>query len=912
MDEARAQAVAALLKRHRQTAELSQEELAARAGVSVRSISNIERAVPHRPRKDTLRLLADALSLSGADRDAFLAAARLGASPTPPVARPLTTPESDQPYALLPMPPTPLIGRQREVGHALGFLQSDHLRLLTLCGPPGVGKTHLAIEVAHRALALFADGAAFVDLAPLRDFTLLGVSILVRLGIKPPADGSWKDALQTDLRDRCMLLILDNFEHLLPAAPLVADLLAACPHLKVLATSRQPLSVRGEHEFSIDPLPLPDPATPSDAISLTDNPAIALFTQRAQAVLPGFSLSPSNAAHVAAICRSLDGLPLALELAAARLKLLPPDALLARLEHRLTVLTGGAQDLPARQRTLRATLAWSDALLAPEQRALFRRLAIFAGGADLAAIETIHRMLGGDETTLLDDLAALVDHHLVLRSDAGGTVRLSMLETIREYACEQLRTAHELDAARRAHATHYLLFAERAEPALGGADGTRMLVELEVEHNNLRAALGWSREVADAEIGLRLAAALWRFWSIHGHLREGRDWLETLLALDARQREVALHVRAKALHGAGVLAYHQDDYARAIQLYEECLALRRTLHDRSGIAAMLNNLAIIAAQQDDYPRAIVLYEESLALKEEAHDERGVATTLNGLGIVLDLQGEHERAWELLSRSLAIKRRLGDRAGCARSVNNLADVAYRCGDYDRAIALCEESLALGRELHYPDTIAIAFLNFGQIALARGELARARELLEESLALRPELRDVVGIAEVLFFLAQLACECGALPEAQARLLEALTRFQSIGMRRGVVACLDGLAAIYIWAGLMESAVRLHAAAEMTRCRLGMSIALSEAERMARLLVRAHEALGDSRFDAATAAGQSLTLEAAAAEALTDLRAPIASGPAAPIPISPPTATLQQAPALAPHAARAPAVPPPPLPR
>jgi non-specific serine/threonine protein kinase len=551
-----------------------------------------------------------------------------------------------------------------------------------------------------------------------------------------------------------MLLVLDTLEHLLPAAPLLASLLVACPRLAILATSRTLLQVRGEQALPVPPLPLPPAPHPSARAVLPSpeeldaSPAVALFVERAQAVRPNFALTPANTDEVVTICRRLDGLPLALELAAARIRLLPPGALLARLEQRLPSLVGGPRDLPERHQTLRAALAWSYDLLPVADQALFRRLSVFAGGATLEAIETVCRDDAASEVDVLEGLAALVDHSLLhSQGEIAGEPRFSMLDTVREYGSDLLTARGEWEAVERAHAGYYLALVEAAEPALRGPEHVSWMERLETEIDNLRAALRWAQAHDQRETGLRLGGGLWRFWWGHGHLSEGRAWLEGFLADKddhvsegadpARQTEALSDLRAKALAGAGILAAEQADYPRATARLEESLALRRALGDTRGGAEVLNILGTIARDQDQYERATTLFGECLEILRALGDIPGVATSLSNLGEVARYRGDLDRARALHDESLTMFRALGDKQSVATSLYNHGLVAHDRGDHERALALHQESLALFHAMG--DTVGVAWSLEGLagVNLALGAPERAARLLGTAAALRDAL-------------------------------------------------------------------------------------------------------------------------------------------------------------------------------
>jgi predicted ATPase/DNA-binding XRE family transcriptional regulator len=686
------------LRRLRQAAGLTQEELAASAGLTAKAVSVLERGERKRPYPHTVRSLADALGLSEGERASLLAAVPGRGGATPAVS------DTAAPVFAPPMPLTRLVGREREVGEIDRLLGEDAVRLLTLSGPGGIGKTSLGIEAARRAAGRYPGGVAFVALAPLGDASLVMPTISQTLGLREEAGVHPLEALSRHLRDKTFLLLLDNFEHVVGAAPEVADMLGSCPGLRVLATSRASLRVRGEREYPVSPLAVPDPTRSPGAEEVGATPAVELFVGRAKAASPSFGLTKANAAAVAAICWRLDGLPLALELAAAQARFLGPTALLARLDRALEA--EGARDLPERQRTMRNTIDWSRDLLSEPEKELFERLSVFAGGFSLEAAEEV-----GDVQDAFALLGNLVEQSLVVaEASSEGWMRYRMLEPIRQYAAGRLAQTGEEWEVRRKHALWYTRFAEEAEEQLAGPEQGGWLDRLEAEHDNLRAALRWSLSGNDPEGGLRLAADLWRMWNARGYMQEGRDWLEKALA-SADDRPST--VRAKALNVAGAISYQQGDIAAARGLFEESIGVSRELGEEGYVSTVTCNLA---------------------------------------NVMLDL-GEHARARELFEQCLIIDQRLGDKSRTAYSLGGLADVYYATGELDKAVDHYARSLVLHRELDDRRSVALTLHNLGEIALKRNDSERAEDLYKESLQMAREIDDRWLTVQILPGLASL---------------------------------------------------------------------------------------------------------------------------------------------------------------
>jgi predicted ATPase/serine/threonine protein kinase len=740
--------------------------------------------------------------------------------------RPIVRQRMEEPRrSNLPAPLTSLIGREQEMTSAIDRLRRKELRMLSLTGPGGIGKTRLAQQVAAELLDEFGDGVSFVSLAPIISPDLVAPAIAKALGVEESGATPLVERLQDYLGSKHLLLLIDNFEHVISAAPLVTDLLASSPKLKVLVTSRAVLNLSGEHEFPVPPLALPDPKRLPPIKALSRYGAVELFTQRALEVKPDFVLTTENARTVAEICTRLDGLPLAIELAAARVKLLPPQMILLRLESRLKTLTGGARDLPERQQTIRGAIGWSYDLLEESEKRLFIRLSVFVGGCTPEAAADLCDGEGGFAADILDGLSALVDKSLLHHEEqARGIPRFVMLETIREYGVERLAAVGETELMRRRHAAFFLALVERVEAELTGSKQEVFLEELEKEHGNVRAALSWARESGEAEVGLRIAGALWRFWQVRSHLSEGRGWVEGFLSA-IEDGGASAPVRAKALNVAGALAGNQGDYERENELLRESLTLYRQLGDKRGMANSHNTLGNVAYAQGNYEMAARLFAEALARRKELGDRWGVAASLNNLAAVAHDRGDYGEAAALHKKSLLIKRELGDRRGLAFSLHNLGEVAQHQGDYGRAKEFLEESLAIQRELGDKVGVAFALNNLGNMALIRGDYECAAELCKEGLVF----------------------------------------IQEVGDKRGIAQSLEGLANVACAQGDYERTTRLYGAAEAMRVAIGVPLPRPEQEDFNRNLAAARERLGSEKFSALWTYGRSLTAEKAVAEAL-----------------------------------------------
>ena len=725
------------LRRCRKGLDLTQKELAQQAGCSTATIRKLE-ADELRPSKQLAALLADCLRIAPADQAAFVAFARTEGTADGPLPQPASSPPWSGPRLInLPAPLTRLIGRAQDVAAVRNYLLQAEARLLTLTGPPGIGKTRLAIQVATELANAFADGITFVDLAPLRKPDLVLPTIARTLSLQETSQQSLSEQLISTFQNKAMLLVLDNFEHLLSAVPLVMNLLEHCPTLKILSTSRESLNIRAERQFPVLPLLLPNLADLPEAELLAGYPAVELFVTRAQAVNPALTLTGQNAADIAAICARLDGLPLAIELAASRVKLLPLSELAERLNQRLTLLTEGQRDMPPRHRALRAAIDWSFELLQPWEQTLLTRLAVFGDGCTLDAAEAVVVGPGmetgpGVETgQVLDGLASLVNKSLLQQREAvTGRAWFSMLDMIREYAWERLERRGESETVRRRHAAYYLALVEQAEPELRGPQQKGWLDRLEAEVNNVRAALEWLLSNQASDEALRLGGALWRFWELHGHLSEGRAWLAAVLEQSSQaplsETPVQLKARAKALLGAGKLAEDQGDWAVARTSYEESLALWQALGDEAGRAGVLHHLGLLAQATNDYGRAEALHRQCLALSQTLHDRVGIYISLYNLAEIALINGDYEQAERLHEESLALKREQNDTWSIAWSLDGLAKLAFQRGDTDRAANLYRASLELRLQLNDKAGLAESLAGLARVIWPEQPAAAARLL------------------------------------------------------------------------------------------------------------------------------------------------------------------------------------------
>jgi len=730
----------------------------------------------------------------------------------------------------LPQQPTALIGRDEEIASLRDLLTEESTRLVTLTGPGGVGKTRLALAAAADSLETFPDGIFLVSLAGVEAAALFLPEVVAVLGVREGGGLSLEESVLTYLAGKRLLLVLDNLEQLKPfetAASAIATLLDAAPDVRMLATSRAPLRIRAEQEWPVSPLPIPEPGVDVESeaalAALAATPAVALFVERARAARTAWRLTPANAADVAEIARRLEGLPLAIELAAVRIRVLTPAEIQRRLGGALDLLAARSGDRPDRQQTLRAAIAWSHDLLRFEDQVAFRRLGVFSGGFTLEAAEHVLAETPDPWIDPLDAVTILVEQSLIrTEEDSLGETRYRMLETVRTFALEELSRSGEEDAVRSAHARWVDAFSRDADTHVLGPDSGEWLSRYEREHDNFRAAVAWAIEHDPTDLGLRVPESLWRFWELRGHFTEARGWLERAIAASP---DAPATLRALALEGLGNIVYRQGDLKAAATTLEESVAIWRSLDDPRKLAATLSNLGSVIETQGDLDRAQALHEEALSIARPIGNSIPVATALNNLALVLWGKGDLERATMLLEESAAMKRQTGNQVGLAHSLNNLGILALDAGDPERAIAYLEETLAIDRELGNPAGIADSLGNLAGIFAGTGDVVRAAALDAEALELRRTLGDRLSIAHNL----------------------------------------DSIAATASRAGFADVGARLFGAAERLREELMVPIPRSEQARYESDVAIARSALTGAEFAQAWATGRSLALDDAIAEAM-----------------------------------------------
>jgi len=709
------------LKQRRRALDLTQAALAQQVWCSPETLRKFESG-QRRPSREMAQLLAEKLYILSEEQSGFIQFARTGQTDTVFHPAPVRFRQPNN----LPIPSTPLIGRGDDVANAIRQLSRETTRLLTLLGPPGIGKTRLSIAIAHQMLDDFADGVFFVAFAPISDPTLVPATIANALGLQEMGPLTSLERLKGHLHEKQILLVLDNFEQIVTAAPCIADLLSASSWLKILVTSRAPLRIRYERQFPVSPLALPDLANLPDAETIARYSAVTLFTERVQAVKPDFSLTPQNASTVAAICTQLDGLPLAIELISARVKLLPPVALLERLHGRLMLQSDGLRDLEPRHQTLNAAIDWSYQLLNAEEQTLFRRLGVFVGGCTLEAIEVVC----SPSMDMLNDIASLVDKNLLRQeTDFDGEPRFTLLETLREYAMARLIESGEEGVLRQAHASYYLALAERAEPELRLRQHYRWFQLLEMEQDNLRAVFEWSLGSGDVTFGVQLAGALGSFWFGYGHHVEAHQWTQRLFT---RLDDVPMMYHAKFLISAGRMAEVYHDLETAKQLFMQARTISHSLEDRFHAAWTLAYLGLtLFTLSVEAKQATTVTEEGLSLFRELNYQPGIAHTLNIVGMIAHLDGDYARAKHAFEEALTAAQQTGDTRQIAIMYSNLAIVAQHEGDHEHAKRLLRQGLLRHERHNDLDTATdLAFLA-GSMS-ATGQPEQAARLLGASEA------------------------------------------------------------------------------------------------------------------------------------------------------------------------------------
>ena len=763
----------------------------------------------------------------------------------------------------LPESPTSFVGRERELAEIKQRLPTT--RLLTLTGTGGLGKTRLAQQAAAEMLDAYRDGVWFVDLAPVGDPALVPSALAHVLQVKEAAGQPMLAVLCNHLRKRETLLILDNCEHVLDGCARVTEaLLRDAAHVTVLATSREALHLDGECAYPLSPLPLPDPQADVKNIARAD--AVQLFTERVRQHRPRLDLEQERARVIAEICVRLDGIPLALELAAARVAVLPVEQILRLVNERFRLLTSGDPDLP-RHQTLRAVLDWSHDLLDDSEKNLFARLSVFAGGWTLQAASQACSGAPITKDDVVYVLIGLIEQSLVVAEEDGDRYR--MLETVRQYARDRLLESGEGSRWQDRHLAYFLALAETAEPNLTGRDQQAWLDRLQAEHDNARAALAWSlTEGSDVASGLRLAGSLSRFWHLRGFLIEGRDWLAKLLAASPGVQQTATEARAKALKWGGTLAQHLGDYGAARAMLEESLAICRTLDEGHGVASALNNLGTLAYLEGDYPTSRVLFEESLKIRRALGDRIGIASSVSNLGNLAYLEGDYDAARALYEESLGIERELGNQLGIATSLQCLAMTLDEQGDHAAARVAIDEGLAIQRELGNRTGIGYSLNHLGNAALEQGDYATAQRLYEEALAIQRELGDRECVAAALDNLALVAAEQGDYVAARSLGKESLTIRRAMDDRRGIAWSLEGLAYVAFTFIGPAKAARMWGTAARMREEVGCPLPSRDRARSDRRIAAARAAMGDdAAFDAAWQDGRAMPLDQAVEFALDD---------------------------------------------
>jgi predicted ATPase/transcriptional regulator with XRE-family HTH domain len=871
------------LKQRRRTLGLTRKELADRVGCSAITIVKIE-AGERRPSRQIAELLADSLDIPPGEREAFVEFARVGSRALS--ARNALLPVPDEVLLRLAQRPnnlpaqrTTFIGRREEVTAVVSLLRRPGTRLLTLNGPPGIGKTRLSLQVGAQMLDDFANGVFFVPLAPVSDPDLVPPAIAQALEVRDSGDQPLVDTLKSYLRARQMLLVLDNFEQVTAAAPVVGELLSAAPELKIMVTSREVLRLYGEQDFPVPPMAVPSTQEHVNG-NWTQYEALQLFSERAGTAQYGFSMSAEEVRLAAQICAHLDGLPLAIELAAVRVRDLPLGEMLAKIGDKLALLAQGPVDLPPRQRTLRGAIGWSYDLLSESERTVFRHLSVFAGGC---TSEAAHEAIAGQSNMqgsqagmvpptavgLRATLLSLVVKNLLRLEGTNEAPRYVMLETVRDYAREMLAESGEASGLERWHVAYYLEMAERAAPELKGTQQAAWLAKLETEHDNLRAALASALRWRDAETALRFGTALWKFWLGRGYLSEGSRWLSLALSLEdgssATGGNTLKLARVGAIKGAGNMAFSMDNYEGARELYEEGLRLSKEVDDKLSMGQLLNNLSLVELTASRYDRVLALCEESLALKREIGDKEGIAATLGNLALMAQDRGNYAWAHSLQEESYAIRMELGDKRSIAIAMNGLGASTLALGDPSAARLLHEQGVLIGEELGDKFVAALSLINLGEVARYEGRYEEAASYNERAEAIDRELGHAQDLAIVLHNMAQIARHQGDSAKAIALLQESLGIRNESGNKRGIIECLAALGGAAADEGQYERAARLLGAADCLAKVTGFRLYPVDHAAYESGVERSRSHMGDAAFPRAWEQGGAMALEEAIALAL-----------------------------------------------
>jgi predicted ATPase/DNA-binding CsgD family transcriptional regulator len=843
------------------------------ATVSLSTVFSYIRAIASALSKEPAHRFVDVLSFAEVLEEASSVAPSQPMPPPQP--SPIPTPEapvrsfpqiSQARFQGVPEPLTPQIGREEIQQRVRALLEHPQIRMLTLTGAPGVGKTRLAQALSRDLAGKFTHGACFIPLAHINRPDLVAPSIADALDLRWSREHALLEQLKTFLRDKQLLLLLDNFEQVLSASPLLTELLAACPQLKILVTSRSILHLEGEHVFTVLPLALPDLHHLPGLETLGHAAAVELFVERAKEIQPEFELTEENAPTIAKICVWLDGLPLAISLAAARSNLLSPDVLLSLLEkHRLVMLTRGKRDAPARQQTMHSAISWSYDLLTVEEQTLFRRLAAFAGECTLEAAEAVCTALGSLSIPTLDGMGSLLDNSLLIeREHKRQEPRFIMLETLREYGLGLLAASGELEACRDAHAAYFLTLAERAESALHGPEQGRWRERLERERGNIWIALQWLLEHEKIEDAFRLAIALQLFWLLQGRLSEGRSFMEQVLEVESRCAiPVSPLTRAKMLYAVWWLAFWQNDHHQTLPLLEESLGLFRSSQDKAGIALTLAYRGLILHNRGDEEAGMGMFGEALKLSRAGGEKSNLAEVLEVIGAIALFRGEFRRAYELIEEALVLFTEVGDVWRIGTTLHLLSWTAYSQGEYISASQLAEQSLALFRTVGKPALFGEALIALAYTRLALGEENAAGALLKEALTLSREQEHSEESAWALCGLGHLALHRGDPTRARSFYEESISllkgRWINPRIKWVLASCLEGLGNIALARGQAAWAVLLFAAADAVRGAYGYYSPLGiEQPSYDHALAKARKKLGAQGFAAAWTAGQAMTPE------------------------------------------------------